>query len=72
MIIDCETCIAPATACQDCVVTALLGPPDQLELSEEDQRVIAVLADGGLVPPLRVVASPVVPQPATESGKIAG
>ena len=30
MLIDCETCIAPAAACRDCVVTFLLERPAEL------------------------------------------
>jgi len=58
MVIDCESCRAPATACQDCVVSVLLGTPDPRELpvalDGEHARAIGVLADCGLVPPLRL------------------
>jgi hypothetical protein len=37
------------------VVTVLLGPPTALE--ESDRVALAVLADSGLVPPLRLVRS---------------
>ena len=40
-------------ACEDCVVTFLLGPPGGVGSAE--QSALAVLADGGLVPPLRMV-----------------
>ena len=57
MVIDCEGCTARGQACADCVVTVLLGaPPDGVELDETERRAIAALADGGLVPPLRLVA----------------
>jgi len=57
MVIDCEGCAARGQACGDCVVTVLLGaPPDGVELDETERRAIAALADGGLVPPLRLVA----------------
>ena len=52
MIIDCGTCTAAGAACGDCVVSLLLGPA---ELSAEHERAVAVLADTGLVPPLRLV-----------------
>ena len=45
-------------ACGDCVVTFLLGPPDWLGvdgLPGEEVAALAVLADSGLVPPLRLV-----------------
>jgi hypothetical protein len=50
MQIDCATCPARGAACSDCVVTVLLGPPD---FDERDGAALAVLADHGLIPPLR-------------------
>ena len=56
MVIDCEGCTARGPACGDCVVTVLLGaPPDGVHLDETERRALAALADGGLVPPLRLV-----------------
>jgi hypothetical protein len=56
VVIDCEGCTAKGPACGDCVVTVLLGaPPDGVHLDETERRALAVLADGGLVPPLRLV-----------------
>lgn len=53
MIIDCDGCGVRGDACGDCVVAVLLGaPPDLLA---DEQRAIGVLADAGLVPPLRLV-----------------
>lgn len=59
MIIDCAGCRLRDLACGDCVVTVLLGPPGGLESAE--QQALAVLADGGLVPPLRMVPGSVEP-----------
>jgi hypothetical protein len=53
--IDCDTCVVRGLACHDCVVTVLLGPPPELALDDEATRALGVLADGGLVPPLRLV-----------------
>ena len=56
--IDCDSCVVRGLACHDCVVTVLLGPPPELtELTFDDDecRALEVLADGGLVPPLRLV-----------------
>lgn len=53
--IDCDTCLVRGLACHDCVVTALLGPPEELSLDNDEQRALSVLADSGLVPPLRLV-----------------
>ena len=53
MVIDCDGCVMRDIACGDCVVTFLLGPAEALGSAE--QTALAVLADGGLVPPLRMV-----------------
>jgi hypothetical protein len=37
------------------VVTVLLGPPPELSLDDDGARALDVLAQGGLVPPLRLV-----------------
>lgn len=61
--IDCDTCIVRGPACHDCVVTVLLGPPPELNIDDDEMRALDVLADSGLVPPLRLVqplAGPVV------------
>jgi hypothetical protein len=54
MIIDCDSCEMRNVACDDCVVTFLLAAPAVGELGEEETGALAVLADGGLVPPLRM------------------
>ena len=57
MIIDCGTCTAGPAACGDCVVSVLLGPPTtRPEIAEEHCGAVAVLAESGLIPPLRLVA----------------
>jgi hypothetical protein len=53
--IDCDTCIVRGPACHDCVVTVLLGPPPELTIDDDEMRALDVLADSGLVPPLRLV-----------------
>ncbi|MCX6395848.1 MAG: hypothetical protein NTV23_05135 [Propionibacteriales bacterium] len=55
MHIDCGTCAVRGLSCHDCVVTVLLGPPPELSFDHEEQLALAVLADSGLVPPLRMV-----------------
>ena len=56
MLIDCDGCAVRDLACGDCVVTVLLGaPPGGVEVDEGEQRALAVLADSGLVPRLRLV-----------------
>jgi hypothetical protein len=54
MLIDCDRCEMRDIACDDCVVTALLGAPPDVEIAEETAVALRVLADGGLVPPLRM------------------
>lgn len=53
MLIDCDTCPVRGKACEDCVVTVLLGEPPAAEsethLDAEQQRAIGVLADAGMV-----------------------
>ncbi|KQY63921.1 MULTISPECIES: hypothetical protein [unclassified Nocardioides] len=53
--IDCDSCEVRGLACHDCVVTVLLGPPPELAFDDDEQRALDVLADSGLVPPLRMV-----------------
>lgn len=61
MIIDCDGCAVRGDACGDCVVAVLLGAPP--EIGAEEERAIGVLAEAGLVPPLRLVSGPVPGQP---------
>ncbi|MEP6816790.1 MAG: hypothetical protein ABI873_14695 [Marmoricola sp.] len=53
--IDCDSCLVRGLSCHDCVVTVLLGPPPDLSFDEDEQRALDVLAESGLVPPLRMV-----------------
>jgi hypothetical protein len=56
MHIDCDSCAVRGLACGDCVVSVLLGaPPDGVLVHDEHRAALAVLADRGLVPPLRLV-----------------
>ena len=54
--IDCDTCLVRGLACHDCVVSVLLGPPPEVGFDDDSRRALQVLADSGLVPPLRMVA----------------
>lgn len=56
MHIDCDRCEMRGLACSDCVVSVLLGPWDA-EFGGEEQHAIGVLAEAGLVPPLRLVVA---------------
>ncbi len=71
MIIDCGSCTVAGAACDDCVVTVLLGPMPTAErpltsdgcssavavpeIPDEHAAAVAVLAETGLIPPLRLV-----------------
>ncbi|GAC1324582.1 MAG: hypothetical protein NVSMB13_06230 [Mycobacteriales bacterium] len=56
MLIDCDTCAVRGPACGDCVMTVLLGAaPGGVEVDEADRQALATLAEGGLVPHLRLV-----------------
>ncbi len=55
MLIDCEQCaMLDTSACDECVVTCLLGA-GPVDLSDSQTEAINNLADGGLVPRLRLV-----------------
>lgn len=57
--IDCDTCVVRDLHCDDCVVSVLLGP--RTTLDTEEREALAVLAGGGLIPPLRLVQPVEVP-----------
>jgi hypothetical protein len=70
MIIDCDRCEMRDVACDDCVVNVLLAMPGEVSpaaeasvgeasvggvsVGEETALALRNLADGGLVPPLRL------------------
>ena len=60
MLIDCDRCEMRDIACDDCVVTALLGleaeagPDSGTDLADETAVALRHLAAGGLAPPLRL------------------
>lgn len=77
MLIDCDTCEVRDIACSDCVVSVLLGmpaPEAPVELDEAERTAIGVLAQSGLVPPLRLVSSEQAGDPTsgTYDGRHAG
>ena len=63
MLVDCDRCSMRDLACGDCVMQVLLRAPQQrndaelYDLDAAEQAAIAVLADSGLVPPLRLSPS---------------
>ena len=58
MLIDCDSCVVKGAACGGCVVSVMLGaPPAGVEVDEDERRALAVLADVGMVPYLRLVTA---------------
>jgi hypothetical protein len=56
MIVDCDRCVVRGGACQDCIITVLLGaPPGGVELDGAQRRALDTLAEVGLVPRLQLV-----------------
>jgi hypothetical protein len=54
--VDCDTCVARGAACNDCVISVLLGTSGGvLDLNRDERAALAALADSGLVPPLRLI-----------------
>ena len=56
MIVDCDRCEVRGLACQDCVITVLLGaPPSGVELDGTERLALDPLAEAGMVPHLQLV-----------------
>lgn len=53
VVIDCDSCVMRGPACRDCVVSVLIGVPD--ELLADERAALDVLAEAGLAPRLRLV-----------------
>lgn len=53
VVIDCDHCAVRGPACRDCVVSVLLGVPN--ELLEDERAALDVLAEAGMAPRLRLV-----------------
>lgn len=51
MTIDCNQCQVRGIACGNCAVPLIEGDPS--ELSPAEIRALAVLANAGMIPPLR-------------------
>jgi hypothetical protein len=58
MLIDCDRCELRNVGCADCVVTVMLGDPvETVEIGDGERRALEVLAQGGMLPPLRLTIS---------------
>jgi hypothetical protein len=57
MFIDCQRCQARGAGCSDCAATILLGVTaagtDVHDLDPAEIRALTVLANAGMIPPLR-------------------
>ena len=77
VLIDCDACVMRGPGCRDCVVTVVLGMSaernGELRIDDEERAALDVLAQSGLVPPLRLVhaVSSVEPDAAGQGGKAA-
>jgi len=72
MLIDCDTCAVRDIQCGDCVMTVLLGPREgSVELDSAEQLALGALANGGLLPPLRLVPTSPPQPPAARNSAIA-
>lgn len=54
-IVDCGRCVVRGIGCADCAISALLNAPPTVEWDPDELRAIDALADGGLIPRLRLV-----------------
>lgn len=55
MLIDCEQCaMRDTSACDDCVVTCLLGD-SPIDMSDSQEEALRNLAEQGLIPRLRLI-----------------
>jgi hypothetical protein len=55
VLIDCDDCAVRDLQCGDCVMTVLLGAPGVYEVDPSERLALQALADGGLLPALRMV-----------------
>jgi hypothetical protein len=55
VLIDCDDCAMRDLQCGDCVMSVLLGSPGVYEVGPAERLALEALADGGLVPRLRMV-----------------
>lgn len=66
LMVDCRRCVARGPACHDCVISVLLGLPEAglPVLAGDERHALGLLADAGLLPPLRLVVAtdPVDPE----------
>lgn len=69
MKIDCTTCeMYRSSHCDDCLVTALLHPPEgDVEIEEDLDRPLGALAQAGLIPVLKFRPRARSPEPTEDA-----
>jgi hypothetical protein len=67
MSVDCSRCDMRGVACQDCVVAVLTPRNAARHLEAEELRALSVLADAGMVPPLRLSVTAPASLPASRT-----
>ncbi|MCL2784870.1 MAG: hypothetical protein FWD55_05430 [Propionibacteriaceae bacterium] len=57
-MIDCDTCQADPIECGDCLMSVLTDPDygQPVRFTQQEREAFEVMAEVGLVPPLRLVA----------------
>jgi hypothetical protein len=58
MASNCGRCDTRGGPCQECVVTVVASPGAAPHLGAEELRALSVLADAGMLPPLRLRTEP--------------
>jgi hypothetical protein len=53
MVIDCDRCEARGLACGNCAASVIVAEEPEPELGPAELRALTVLANAGLIPPLR-------------------
>jgi hypothetical protein len=54
-IVDCGRCVVRGIGCADCAVSVLVNAPPTVAWDPDELRAIEALAEGGLIPRLRLV-----------------
>jgi len=55
-VIDCSTCQADPSSCDDCLMAFMADVGEPVRFSEEEAHAVKVMAEVGLLPRLRLVA----------------
>ncbi|MCL1923219.1 MAG: hypothetical protein FWG15_05115 [Propionibacteriaceae bacterium] len=56
-VIDCERCLADPSSCSDCLMSMLSDPDygQPVRFTTQEREALDIMAEVGLVPPLRLV-----------------